>query len=855
MVPVRLRLRNFLSYREACEPIDFAGLDLVCLSGQNGHGKSALLDAITWALWGKARGGTDDDLVHRGMSEAEVELEFRVGDVLYRTLRKRRRPANPSGQGRTDLQFQVHSSLGWKSLTGQSPKDTEAKIIAAIRLDYETFRNSAFLAQGRADEFTTKPAGKRKEVLAGILGLDAYDRYERRAREQAKEYDAEIRRHGAHIEQLERQLTVETQAQCDARESRAELDDLAADLKTANALLSAAEEAERAATGLRQRRDGLAKEIVQWQTRLTRAATDEREATETACLQRAVLERAEQIRSDFAALQQARATAADHTQRLALVRGLEREKATAEQEIAGAGAALKEKVRQAQAEVERQSAQAARLESIGLALEALHARQRDLADDDARLASLRDEKSAAEVRAAELTAENKSQRAAMDEIKRKQNELREGGANCPICGSLLGEEGKQRLHEEYEQQGKALAATFRENKLAIEELSASATRLGGEVAALERSVNSARIALSRESATLEQEEKQAREAAEKLPDLERECQQHAAALAGDSYAERERQRLAQVIREISDIGYDQSLHERAGADAHRLAGAERELAGLESAGEALAQAERQLARARADVAEAQAEVAAKQRDHHQALDELAGYEGAGERLAEAREQLGTLVDRERRARTVLGAAEQQLENCRRWRLDLAAANEQQTVARQQKQIYDDLTTAFGKKGVQALLIDAALPEIQEEANNLLATMTAGRMQVTLTTQRQSKSGQNLETLDIAISDDLGTRPYELYSGGEAFRINLALRIALSKLLARRAGAPLPTLIVDEGFGTQDGEGRERLMEALDAVADQFECLIVVTHIEELKNRFDRRIVVEKTPLGSVATLV
>ena len=94
----------------------------------------------------------------------------------------------------------------------------------------------------------------------------------------------------------------------------------------------------------------------------------------------------------------------------------------------------------------------------------------------------------------------------------------------------------------------------------------------------------------------------------------------------------------------------------------------------------------------------------------------------------------------------------------------------------------------------------ALPEIEVETNELLARMTDNRMHVKIETQRETKKGDVIETLDINISDELGTRNYEMFSGGEAFRINFAIRIALSKLLARRAGAPLPTLVVDEGFG-------------------------------------------------------
>src|SRR5262249_40875373 len=139
-----------------------------------------------------------------------------------------------------------------------------------------------------------------------------------------------------------------------------------------------------------------------------------------------------------------------------------------------------------------------------------------------------------------------------------------------------------------------------------------------------------------------------------------------------------------------------------------------------------------------------------------------------------------------------------------------------------KQAYTELAAAFGKKGVQALIIDNALPEIEAEANRLLARMTDNAMQVSLSTLRAARTGsQQIETLDITITDDAGERPYEMFSGGEAFRINFALRIALSRLLARRAGARLQTLIIDEGFGTQDARGRDRLVEAIEAVKEEF----------------------------------
>ena len=112
------------------------------------------------------------------------------------------------------------------------------------------------------------------------------------------------------------------------------------------------------------------------------------------------------------------------------------------------------------------------------------------------------------------------------------------------------------------------------------------------------------------------------------------------------------------------------------------------------------------------------------------------------------------------------------------------------------------------------------------------------MNIKLETQRARKSqkGDPIETLEIKASDEQGTRGYELFSGGERFRIDFAIRIALSKLLAHRSGAPLPTLFIDEGFGSQDATGRERLVECIRSIQDDFRLIMVITHIEELKKR-------------------
>ncbi|HEX9116795.1 MAG TPA: SbcC/MukB-like Walker B domain-containing protein, partial [Anaerolineae bacterium] len=219
-------------------------------------------------------------------------------------------------------------------------------------------------------------------------------------------------------------------------------------------------------------------------------------------------------------------------------------------------------------------------------------------------------------------------------------------------------------------------------------------------------------------------------------------------------------------------------------------------------------------------------------------------------LAEADAVLAAATADERRAGQEEGAALQQLNvlaalGDRRAKLlaEVDAINDDVS-------LYNQLREAFGKRGLQAMIIESALPEIETEANRLLGRMSEGRMSLRLETQRDKVAGGTMETLDIIISDELGARAYEMFSGGEGFRANLALRIAISKLLARRAGAQLQTLVIDEGFGTQDSQGRALLVEAISSIQHDFERVLVITHIDELKDLFPARIDIVKQADGS-----
>ena len=245
MVPICLRLRNFLCYRDNVPPLFFTGFRVACLSGSNGHGKSALLDAITWALWGEARAKSADDLIYYGQPEMEVDFEFAMGGECYRVIRKHSRPKSRTGSGQTVLELQVAHDGQFRPITGNTVRETERKIVEILRLDYETFINSACLLQGRADEFTVKRPGERKRVLAEILGLSYYDRLEDRAKEAVRDWQRAIANLELELSEIDREVANRPALIAEEAQIAAGLERLELEERTAAAELQVAQETRR----------------------------------------------------------------------------------------------------------------------------------------------------------------------------------------------------------------------------------------------------------------------------------------------------------------------------------------------------------------------------------------------------------------------------------------------------------------------------------------------------------------------------------------------------------------------------------------------------------------------------------
>jgi DNA repair protein SbcC/Rad50 len=851
MIPIKLTLRNFLSYGENGVPLDFTGLRVACLSGCNGGGKSAILDAITWSLWGQARTQSADDLVRLGQSSMLVEFEFGFDGAEYRVVRKRTRGRT----GQSDLQFQLKGADGsYRALTEQGVRATQERIGQILRMDYDTFVNSAFLLQGRADEFARKSAAERKRILAEILNLRVYDELVEAARAKAREAEAARDVLEMEIARAEAEVAREAEYEAEIAACQAELESIRGrldettgahrELLARKAELDAREQRYR---DLSRRLELAERETAGLRSQLAQAV----QKTETA---RALLARAEEIRGNFERLQFARKRLHDLGTATQTLRRLETERAQVEQELLKARGEIITRLKLLCNERQQLEAKEKHLPSLQAQIRDLTAEARVLEEIAERQRKAQEDLQDAIRRQAEAAAKRGQLANELEKAQERFALLKEATVRCPVCCEELSPEKRNDLGHQLRAEIKELETGLKTAATAVDQEDGQITLLRRQIERDSRKLQTGRL-ITDHLAQAQQTENQILEALKELPICRDQITRLEAELEANEFGGALRQRLKVIDTEIAALGYSEEEHAAAQEEVANLALYEREQLNLEAAQAGLAADEQQVGSLQEMIALREQSVAEDHAERAWLETELKEREALLERLGLLEREIECLRSDQSRATHDLGAASDQRERCQRLREELKERRAARDQVGKDKSAFDELAKAFGRNGIQALIIENAIPEIEQEANRILTRMSDNGMRVSFRTQRDTKTAGVAETLEIDISDSAGTRKYELYSGGEAFRANFAIRVALSKLLARRAGARLQTLVIDEGFGSQDVEGRDRLIEAIDSIRDDFEKILVVTHLDELKEFFPSRIEVFKGEGGSQAVVL
>ena len=996
MIPKQLTLCNFLSYRAAT--LNFDGLQVACVSGPNGSGKSSLLEAIAWAIWGHSRTVAEDDVVHLGTLEAQVDLTFEHQQQLYRVVRSRRR--NQGGS----LEFQVKTEQGFRPLTQRGMRATQQLICQTLRLDYETFVNSAYLRQGRADEFMLKRPSERKQILADLLKLGQYDELADKAKDRAREAKATVALLESSVQSLEAQVQ---QRSAIAQEAKA-LEERLATLQTADAhdhhtLAQLAQQ--------QQQRQSLVQAQVLLQQQLSHLTRDaQRLDEEIAQLTHqlphleTILARADEIATGLATLQQLEAQDEAFSAQFQQQQALQADRDRRYQQHQAQAQTLQARRQQHTHELERVQQQLADLQPIlqkrtavnealtalaqardrlqqldqrQLQVSPLRQRQQTLqrqldqtqAELAARLTALHDSAQQLQQQQAQqpqlqqavlavghtledltakrayqeqvrekgierrhfmerLQAEQRGYEGQLGQIEQKLALLQQPDAACPVCDRPLDQHNWEDVLQKHQTERaelqrqiwvirEQLAVSEREIQVLRQEYRELEEELAGYGQVLEQrgslmaKLNSSE-SVTQQLASLAEERSHLERCLQErdyAPDLQAELQQLATQLAALAYDERDHALVrGQVDRlrwaEIRQAEIRQAERQQAQLLAcqpqleEAIATLDAEIVALTESAlvQAIVELDRQLAALgysleqhqtiRAQLKSAQTwtlqqqQLQQAQQQQPQLQQQLADLTQARHRLAQQRQTLATQHqdltaqlqqcpdvqpnmaalqaqqrDRQHQREQLLsrlGALHQQLAHCDQLQTQLTQQQQDLHQARRCYRVHQELVTAFGRNGLQALLIEHLLPQLEAETNHLLGRLSAHQLHVQFLTQRAGRSRQSklIDTLDIVIADAQGTRPYETYSGGEAFRVNFAIRLALARLLAQRSGTPLRTLIIDEGFGTQDREGCDRLIGAINAIAADFACILAVTHIPHFREAFETRIDVTKTPDGS-----
>ncbi|PIE34188.1 hypothetical protein CSA56_08600 [candidate division KSB3 bacterium] len=1016
MIPVSLYVQNFLSYGESVPPLDFSEFEVACLSGNNGHGKSAILDAMTWALWGEARKASgekspSDGLLRIGTTEMQVEFVFDLEGDRYRALRKFRRKKRSSKTTTLDFQVFDEASHSYKSLTEKTSRATQEKINATLRMNYDTFINSAFILQGRVDEFTKKTPRKRKEILAEILDLLRYDQLVELAQKHLREVEKQRAVLEAQLQNIETELSHKQQYEEELTRLKTSLEDV--------------EQKQEQQTTTRQSLDKQLAELRAKQIQLTEKTIQKKQLTnELGTLNTRRTRQQRQIAAAqnvvdgektileqyvlYLGLQKKNSSYEEKLQHRAALqeqkRGLERtiqqaqhslekehERFQAEytqirknleeiQDLLDRGREIEEGFLELQtsrkqdelweesrSEARNLELQVGRLEKTieqrknELSVE-LHLLDRHIQDvqklanqeeqrlydfercqkDVSRLEKLENEweqnqEAGAECRV--LVDQLKEQRTPLqerlEEAEEKLELLRRSETpQCPLCSSSLEGQKKddlekhfardiQQIHneekklekitEEEEQHLTSLRTQYKKLEKQIASLKVSRERLLPKAeSALEESRKAAKTlkALQQQHkvlhskieqkdyaqeahaqlkglqeilraldynekdhqslkkrlktlrkfegdfSKLEEARSRQRKSLAQLPKVENEKTRIHKLLDGRKYAQEEQAQLQQLISQIEELGYDEQAHVVVREELQHLQHAPEQKVELEQNKKLLPELQHTLDELLVEEEQKKDILTQTEQELQNLSQELTAFPIIERELQECQQSLQIFVKKRDQVLQNLGTYQAKYEHCLQLEQDVQEKLQQKQQIEKDCTMYSHLARIFGKDGMQAYLIQNAIPEIEDEANEMLARLTGNRTHITIESLKDLQSGGTRETLDIKISDELGTRSYEMYSGGEAFRVDFAIRIALSKLLAKRAGTKLKTLVIDEGFGTQDAYGLEQLVDAIKAISLDFEKILVITHLEALKEAFPVRIEVVKLPdVGSTYQIV
>ncbi len=853
MIPVNLKIKGFLSYKEEVE-INFERLHLASITGANGAGKSSILDAITWSLFGYAR-ARNEQVINQQSELADVSLDFSYEQQLFR-VRRTNQISKPA-----TLEFYIFDTENqvWRPLTEHSVTETQKRIKATLRMDYDTFINASFFLQGKADQFTQLTSGERKNILSNILGLEIWEEYLKKARDVRRELESEQTGLESILAEIEKEIDGESQIKDQLAQARVSLDQKISDKSRQQKIIEQATQLENAKTAAKKQIDQLKDEIDKFKTNIDKNNVRKQHLSSQIAELKSQVKSAPEIEEKFINWQLIRKQLEDSNQKY--------------EQYAKTSHAIDNVSHQIQME---ETNLKHKMDSLTTARDRilehnknLPGLEKELAENQVKLKELTtriDKKGEQNKKITELRAELTKY---SEEIKRleklnkeareKYKEFRDAGPECPFCNQPLTKDHREKYEAHIVKEGQERNNLIEIANREIDEIKKQIHSTEQQIKEIEsyekKAIQVQKLITKNELLVQSIKDEITQWENSKAQDFQITYEK----LENKSYLANLQPKLDKLTSEIKELDFNEEKHNKLKLEVTNLAGIEQKYQEVNAAKSKLEPIQKQFSELEGDLKVDEKELETKldslekqQADFEELYSQMLDLNRLKRDLDEIDKEISLLDKKEGAEKQKLEAIANQKKNKEKHLINLDELKIQISQ-------YHKLEEAFGKKGVPALLIEQALPEIEAHANELLDRLTYGQLSIHFETQseyKDKKREDKKETLDILINDANGySRAYEMFSGGESFRINFAIRLALSQVLAKRSGARLQTLVIDEGFGSQDNAGRDRLVETINVVKKDFSKILIITHLEELKDAFPGRIEVEKTSTGSQAEVM
>ena len=842
-----------MCYRGNVPTLSLESIHVACLSGNNGHGKTALLDSITWALWGKSRARTQEELIHQGQRNMRVELEFMAQDQRYKVTRIYGK-TNRSSTGKTELNLSVLLGTDYTSIMGNTIRDTESQIIDIVKMDYETFISTSYLMQGDSSHFTKSKPTERKKILADVLELTYYDRLETLAKTKSRNLKTKINSNKAIIEIRSQDVAIKESIINDLTEASLSIEKLTPQLEKKSQQLSKLHKQEIELTSLITESRNITSSVQLAKAEVMSLHDQKASQEEEIKHLQELLSQSEQIVNKQNLLKELRTESVDLSKSLLKTRDLESRKIELQHLIDLENQNLETRASSIQGVIDNQLKPSIKeIPDLLDQIEKSKVHSKYLAEKSQLFAQKLSESEKISDHIRKLELENKSLHAQMDKTRKSFDQLEGSQAICPLCTTPLSPMDRDHVRNEYRRQGQESSHKFKQNIEMIQKLNEDKTALNVSLKESKEQLDQNILSNERKIATLNTRLNECEKSSSELCKLNNDLESLQQTLRNNSHSTESQKEIKQLSKKLNEIDYNPRRHNEVEKEIENLTPFS-ELAGsLYTAEENLRHLKTSLSGHICAINKINNNIEKWQLELNAITEKVKLYSNTQNDITACKHEIDRFQELLSSNQFIRQKATLDLKNIATLENEIDLMASDVKTASEEANIYDELSAAFGKNGIQALMIERAVPQIQETANQLLTQLTDNRLSVKLELHEgriDRLTGVRSEELYINISDEIGTRSYETFSGGEAFRIDFAIRIALSKLLSARSGAPLPILFIDEGFGSQDSFGQERLIEAIQSIQGEFEKIIVITHIDQMKEQFEDTIEVVKTDQGS-----